>query len=636
MCGIAGAVSPKPTDPEVFTRMAQAIAHRGPDDSGVFTDGPCGLAFRRLSIIDLSGGHQPMTIGPATVVFNGEIYNFRDLRRELEARGDVFGTHSDTEVLLRAYLAFGDQFLSRIDGMFALAIWDTRTRTLLLARDRFGKKPLYWFRGSDGTLVFGSEVKALLQHPAVPRALDPRALRRYLAFEYVPTPDCIFEGVRKLPEGHALTSKDGRVTEWPYYVLPAGEGKVGFETLVGLGVDEAAQTLRTELERAVERRLVSDVPLGIFLSGGIDSTAITALAARAAGKVKTFSISFSEGSFDESGFARLAAQRLGTEHHEERLSPQAALDLIPTLADQLDEPFADPSYVPTLLLSRFTRKHVTVALGGDGADELFAGYDTFLAHVPGLLAARLPTLAVAGLQRAAGLLPTGEGYMSLDFRLRTFLAGAHQPSTYRHQAWIGAMTPDRVNALLTPSLRGDDIYAPLDRYRVARSERGLDFVQRFYLSFYLRDDILVKVDRASMAASLEVRAPFLDTRVVELALSLPWLTKLRGTGRKWLLKRALRGVVPDEVLDRKKHGFAIPVTEWLKGPLRPLVEELLAEKSVREAGLFEPREVRRLIDEHQQGVRDHRKPLWTLLQLELWRRRWLTGAKAGAPARSAA
>ncbi len=634
MCGIAGAVSPKsPPDLEVLTRMATAITHRGPDDSGIFTDGPAGLAFRRLSIIDLSGGHQPMTIGPATVVFNGEIYNFRDLRHELQARGDVFGTKSDTEVLLRAYLAFGDQFLSRIDGMFALAIWDTRTRTLLLARDRFGKKPLYWWQGQSGELVFGSEVKAVLQHPAVPRELSPQALRRYLAFEYVPTPDCIFKGVRKLPEGHALTLRDGRVTEWPYYVLPAGQGEIGVETLAGLGVHDAAQTLRTELERAVERRLVSDVPLGIFLSGGIDSTAVTALAARAAGKVKTFSIAFSEGSFDESSFARLAAERLGTEHHEERLSPKAALDLVPHLADQLDEPFADPSYVPTYLLSKFTRQHVTVALGGDGADELFAGYDTFVAHVPGVLASRLPALAVGAFQRAAGMLPTGSGYMSLDFKVRTFLQGAHWAPEYRHQAWIGAMTPERVNALLVPGLRADDVYAPLDRFRVARGERGLDFVQRFYLSFYLRDDILVKVDRASMAASLEVRAPFLDTRVVELALGLPWLLKLRGSSRKWLLKKALRGLVPDEILDRKKHGFAIPVTEWLKGPLKPLVEDLLSERSVRDAGLFEASEVRRLIDEHQRGVRDHRKPLWTLMQLELWRRRWLVG---GAATRKAA
>ena len=319
MSGIAGAVSgdaSKIVEPDVLERMATAIAHRGPDDSGIFTDGPCGLASRRLSIIDPSGGHQPMTIGPATVVFDGELYNFRDLRHELETRGEVFGTKSDTEVLLRAYLAFGDQFLNRIDGMFALAIWDTRTRTLLLARDRFGKKPLYWFQGPDGSLVFGSEVKAVLQHPSVPRALDPVALRRYLAFEYVPTPDCIFAGVKKLPEGSALLLKDGRANAWPYYVLPAVRGGLGLETLAGLGVDDAAQTLRTELERAVERRLVADVPLGIFLSGGIDSTAITALAQRSAGKVKTFSIAFAEGSLDESGFARLAAQRLGTEHHE--------------------------------------------------------------------------------------------------------------------------------------------------------------------------------------------------------------------------------------------------------------------------------------------------------------------------------
>lgn len=621
MCGIAGAVSAaRPPQAEDLDRMARAIAHRGPDDHGIFQDGPCGLAFRRLSILDLSpAGHQPMTVGPATVVFNGELYNFAELRSELEACGETFTSRSDTEVLVRAYLQWGQRFVERIDGMFAFALWDARTRTLHVGRDRFGKKPLYYWHTAD-QFVFGSEVKALLAHPECPRELDPVALRRYLAFEYVPTPDCIFKGLRKLPEAHLLTLKDGRLSMHAYYRMKEGGAGLGLSTLTGKGVDEAAAALRAELQRAVERRLVADVPVGIFLSGGIDSAAVTALATRAAGKVKTFSIGFTEGSFDESSYARLVAQRLGTEHHEERLSPTAALDLIPELSEQLDEPFADPSYVPTYLLSKFTRQHVTVALGGDGADELYAGYDTFLAHAPGLVASQLPAVVEAALQRAAAMLPTGQGYMSLDFRLRTFLQGAHFPEAHRQQAWIGGMTPDKVNALLVPSLRApaSEIYAPLDALYADRNATGLDWVQQYYLGFYLRDDIMVKVDRASMAASLEVRSPFLDTRVVEQALALPWLLKLRGTSRKWLLKRALRGLVPDEVLDRKKHGFAIPVTSWLKGPLRPLLEDTL-----RGAELFEPGEVRRLIDEHVSGARDHRKPLWTALQLELWRKRWL-------------
>jgi asparagine synthase (glutamine-hydrolysing) len=624
VCGIAGVVSAAQTpDTGVLTRMARALTHRGPDDEGTFVDGACGLAFRRLSIIDLAGGHQPMRVGPASVVFNGELYNFRALRTELELRGDRFVSKSDTEVLLRAYLAWGESFVERIDGMFAFALWDARSRTLLCARDRFGKKPFYYWR-AGGELVFGSEVKALLEHPDVPRELDPVALRRYLAFEYVPTPDCIFKGLRKLREGHVLTFRDRALTERPYYRMPRGDGAVGISTLSGRGVDEPAQELLGELQSAVDRRLISDVPLGVFLSGGIDSSAVAALAARTAGRIKTFSISFAEGSFDESPYARLVAQKLGTEHHEARLSVQHALELIPRLAEQLDEPFADPSYVPTYLLSRFAREHVTVALGGDGADELFAGYDTFLAHLPGLWAARLPRPLHSALELAAARLPTGQGYMSADFRVRTFLQGVRQPAAFRHQAWIGAMTPDRVRALLPGPV--DDIYAPIEQLREERTEQGLDWVTRYYLSFYLRDDILVKVDRASMAASLEVRSPFLDTRVVELALRLPWLLKLRGLSRKWVLKRALRGVLPDEVLDRKKHGFAIPVTQWLMGPLRPLLMDLLGDDAVRRAGVFEPREVRRLLDEHLSGVRDHRKPLWTLLQFELWRQRWLQPA----------
>jgi len=616
--------------------MAAAIAHRGPDDSGVFVDGPCGLAFRRLSIIDLALGHQPMTAGPATLVFNGELYNFQQLRAELQARGEVFTTHSDTEVLLRGYLVWGEAVVERIDGMFAFALWDSRTQSLFLGRDRFGKKPLYYWHSGEH-FVFGSEAKAVLAHPDCPRAIDAAAMRQYLAFEYVPTPSCIFEGLKKLPEGHTLSLRAGKATLRQYYRMKDGGAGLGVSSLSGKGVDAAAKALLVELQRAVERRLVADVPVGIFLSGGIDSTAVTALAARAAGKVKTFSIGFTEGSFDESSFARLAAERIGTEHHEERLSPQAALDLIPQLADQLDEPFADPSYVPTYLLSKFTKQHVTVALGGDGADELYAGYDTFLAHAPGVIASQMPAGVESALQRAAGLLPTGQGYMSLDFRLRTFLQGARYPEAHRQQAWLGAMTPDRVNALLAKDNRVADpvadIYAPLDALYADRKATGLDWVQQFYLAFYLRDDILVKVDRAAMAASLEVRSPFLDTRVVEQALALPWLLKLRGASRKWLLKRALRGVVPDEVLDRKKHGFAIPVTSWLKGPLRPLLEETLSSKNLREAGLFDPTEVRRLLDEHMSGARDHRKPLWTILQFELWRSRWLGTGAASQPKR---
>jgi asparagine synthase (glutamine-hydrolysing) len=395
-------------------------------------------------------------------------------------------------------------------------------------------------------------------------------------------------------------------------------------------VDAACDKLREELAGAVKRRLVSDVPLGVFLSGGIDSSAVTALAAREVpkGALKTFSIGFSEASFDESKYARLVAKQLGTDHYEETLSAQACVDLVPQVADQLDEPFADPSYVPTYLLSKFTRKHVTVALGGDGADELFAGYDSFLAHPLGVALGGLPRTWWDRASGLTSLLPKSGAYMSLDFRARQFLGGLGRPAHHRHQAWIASFTPEAVQEVLTPAWRapGDgvaDIYAPLDAFASSRRESGIEQVERFYVHFYMKDDILVKVDRASMAASLEVRAPFLDTRVVELAMSLPFSLKMRGTTRKWLLKKALEPLLPAEILYRKKHGFALPVSAWLKGPLRPLIEELLSEQAVAQAGFFDPKVVRRLVDEHQFDRVDHRKPLWALLMFELWRRRWL-------------
>lgn len=629
MCGIVGFVTAGPkADEAVLRAMADAIRHRGPDDEGFHLDGPAALGFRRLSIIDVSGGHQPMTAEHATIVFNGEIYNFKELRAELEQKGHRFANRSDTEVILRGYLEWGTGVFARIHGMFGLALWDEKARRLVLARDRFGKKPLYLAEGPFG-LVFGSELKGLLQHPACPRQVDGAALRRYLAFDCVPTPDSILDGVRKLPESHFATYEHGRLTIERYYRVPDAPPHSLFEQLPG-SIDQACARLRDELEGAVRRRLDSDVPLGVFLSGGIDSSAVTALAAREVprGALKTFSIAFAEASFDESKYARLVAKQLGTDHYEETLSAQACVDLVPQIANQLDEPFADPSYVPTYLLSRFTRKHVTVALGGDGADELFAGYDSFLAHPLGVALGPVPRALWDKASALTQLLPKSGNYMSLDFRARQFMGGLGRPAHHRHQAWIASFTPEAVQEVLAPRWRasGDgvaDIYAPLDAFASDRRESGVEQVERFYVHFYMKDDILVKVDRASMAASLEVRAPFLDTRVVELAMSLPFSLKMRGLTRKWLLKKTLEPLLPAEILYRKKHGFALPVSGWLKGALRPLLEDLLSEQQVAQAGFFEPKVVRRLIDEHVSGTVDHRKPLWTLLMFELWRRRWL-------------
>jgi asparagine synthase (glutamine-hydrolysing) len=633
MCGIVGFVSAQePADEARVRAMADTLVHRGPDDGGVFVDGAVGLGFRRLSIIDVSGGHQPMTAAHATIVFNGEIYDFAAVRAQLEQRGHTFTTRSDTEVLLRGYLEWGVGVFERVHGMFAVALWDAKARRLVLARDRFGKKPLYVTHGPFG-LVFGSELKAVLRHPSVPRALNGAAVRRYLAFDCVPTPDCIIDGVRKLPAGHVATWENGRLTETPFYRVPDAPPHSVFEQLPS-SIDAACNRLREELTGAVRRRLVSDVPLGIFLSGGVDSSAVTALAAREVprGTLKTFSIAFAEASFDESRFARLAAKHLGTDHHEETLSAEACLDLVPKVADQLDEPFADPSYVPTYLLSAFTRRHVTVALGGDGADELFAGYDSFLAHPLGVAFGGVPREVWESVRGLTGLLPRSGGYMSFDFRASQLLAGLGRPAHHRHQAWISSFTPESMQVLLTPKWKslGDpvaDVYAPLDSFVAGRTETGVELAERLYLHFYLKDDILVKVDRASMAASLEVRSPFLDTRVVELAGSLPFSLKMRGLKRKWLLKRALEPLLPAEILYRQKHGFALPVAAWLKGPLRPLVEDVLSERRLADAGVFEPAVVRRLVTEHLSGRADHRKALWSVLMFELWRNRWLSGER---------
>ena len=627
MCGICGEVNlGAPPDADGVRRAAAAIAHRGPDAEGFFVEGPAALGHRRLSILDLATGDQPMTRDGVTLVFNGEAYDFAALREQLRAKGHPFTTRSDTEVVLRAYLEWGEQFAEQVHGMFALALWDARTRKLLLARDRLGKKPLYLYAAGQ-RLVFGSELKALLAHGGVPRELDPEALVQYLANEYVPAPGCILRGVQKLPAAHVAVFDARGLRLRRYWDVPLPEPRA----------PEGAQAeLLRLLDAAVAKRLVADVPVGVFLSGGVDSTSIAALAARHKKPLRTFSIGFTEASFDESPWAELASRRLGTEHVAQKFSGQECLDLLPAAAAQLDEPFADPSVLPTLLLSRFTRKHVKVALAGDGGDELFGGYDPFLAHRPAALFAHVPGPLRSLLARAVHALPSSAANMSLDFRLKQFLRGVDARPSLRHASWIAALLPNELSRLLHRDLR------PLARdevvFRQALEEaRGsgiapgsLDEALRYYLTRYLADDILVKADRASMAASLELRAPYLDTAVVEFAARLPWRTKVSWTRTKIILKRALRGVVPDEILARPKKGFGIPVAAWIRGPLRPLFEEQLAEKALD--GVFEPAAVRSMLQAHLSGRADLRKPLWTLLMFQLWRKNFARSL----PLRSAA
>ena len=642
MCGICGDVDLlSGPDGEAVRRMARSLAHRGPDAEGFYFEGPAALGHRRLSILDLSGGVQPMVREGVALLFNGQAYEHVEVRERLRARGHAFTTRSDTEVVLRAYLEWGERFVEELEGMFAVALWDSRSRKLVLARDRLGKKPLYyaladrssWLTAQEGAAtrcVFGSELKAFAAHGGVPRELNPESLAQYLAVEYVPAPRSIHRHVFKLPAGHAAVLDESGFRIRRYWELPA-PGR--FEGTA----DEAGTELVRLLDGAVARRLVADVPVGVFLSGGIDSTTIAALAVRHKQPLQTFSIGFTEESFDESPWAALASQRLGTQHASERFGGQACLDLLPEAIGSLDEPFADPSFLPTLLLSRFTRRSVKVALAGDGGDELFAGYDPFLAHRPAALFARLPRGLHGLLRGAVARLPASSRNMSFDFRLKQFLRGASEPPSLRHQAWIGSFLPSELAELLSPDLRryaGPDV-----AYRevLAEAERGLqkgvragsvDEALRFYLGRYLADDILVKADRASMAASLELRAPFLDTHVVEFAARLPWRLKLSLTRTKVLLKRALSGTVPQEILQRPKKGFGIPVAAWIRGPLRPLFEDLYSDAELGKSGLFEPRAAQEMLRRHLRGEADLRKPLWTLAMFQLWQRRWGSAASA--------
>ncbi len=605
--------------------MAETLRHRGPDDDGYLCEGPVGLAMRRLQVLDPEGGAQPLYNEDRTVavVFNGEIYNFRELRQELETRGHTFRTRCDTEVIVHQYEEDGADCLQRFNGMFALALWDATRRRLLLARDRMGIKPLYWMDGPT-SLVFASELKALLPHPDAAAELDPVGLSRYLTHEYLPAPHTILRGMHKLPPGHRLLLDEGgtRVERW-WRLRFSG-------TRVPTSQEEALEELESRLEGAVRRRLVSDVPLGAFLSGGVDSSTVVALMQRHSPRpVQTFSIGFHESSYDESPHARQVAHHLGTEHHEKIFHGQEMLDLIPQVADFLDEPLGDPSILPTFLLSRFTRAGVTVALSGDGGDELFAGYPTYRAHRAARWYARLPAwlrrTVVEPLVRA---LPVSDRYLSLDFVANRFVAAAALPPLQRHVTWMGSLLGDDKRRLLSPDLRreleGDDELASARQiWDECDTDDPLGRFLHLDLRTYLQDDILAKVDRASMAHSLEVRVPLLDHTVVEFATALPSEWKLHGGRGKVLFKKLAARLLPASIVRRPKRGFAIPVASWLRGPLREMATDLLAPERIRRQGLFEPAAVQALLHEHLERKANHRKPLFTLLMFQLWHDRWI-------------
>src|SRR5881394_1086057 len=626
MCGITGWANLDPrTAPaagaeELLRSMCDRMTHRGPDSEGYLLEDGVALGMRRLAIIDLLTGEQPTFNEDLSVavILNGEIYNYRELRADLEARGHTFRSASDTEILPHLYEEYGREMVRHLNGMFAFALWDDRRRRLFIARDRFGEKPLYW-GVFDRTLLFASEPKVLLAHPAVRPNVNLNALRQYLSFDYVPAPLSIYEGINKLPAAHHLTLEDGHVEVQRYWQL-SYKLREPVPT-----VDEAAAELRDLLEDSVRMRLVSDVPLGVLLSGGIDSSMVTALAVRASSEtVKTFSIAFAEGSFDESQYARAVAKFLGTDHHEERFSASLAANLVGEIGAWMDEPISDPSLVPTYLLSRFTRKHVTVALGGDGGDEIFAGYPMYFGHYMARAYLAMPRFLRRGLvEPMVERLPVKTKNLSFDYRARRFIAASHYDEVARHHVLFGSFSPHDQDQLLTDEVRQSsdaDIFADARRlFAECDSNSIIERLQSLDTQFYLAEDILTKVDRASMAVSLEVRAPYLDPRVAEFAASLPASYKLHGYTSKYILKRAAKGLVPAFVARRGKKGFGVPFAKWLKNELRPLAHDLLAPERLRRSGLFNADYVAKLQDEHERGVANHRKLLWTLLSFELWR-----------------
>jgi asparagine synthase (glutamine-hydrolysing) len=608
MCGICGVVSASGSvDPGRIERMSATLVHRGPDSAGEFVDGTVALAARRLSIIDLETGDQPIANEDATlhVVQNGELYNYRELRRELERAGHTFRTHGDTEVLLHLYEQHGDGFAERLRGMFAVAIWDAARRRLVLARDRFGIKPLY-YRHAAGELAFASELRAL------PRGeIDLDALEAFLAFNSIPAPLTIFREVRKLPAGHVLVWEDGSV-RLERFARPAPlPQRVDDEEA------ELVEELRARLRDSVRAHLVSDVPVGVLLSGGVDSALLAALAAEETGEpLRTFSIGFEERSFDELADARRVAERYGTQHRELVLRPDAAL-LLPALADAFDEPFADSSALPTYLVSELAASDVKVALSGEGGDELFGGYYTYAAD---LLAER-----VGGLARLARpvveRLPSSSEKASFDYRAKRFVRAAHLPPLERHHGWKEIFSPD-----LRAQLRGRrSAFDPVDLLRARYAEtQGADELARLQdidLGIYLVDDLLVKTDRASMAHSLEARVPYLDTVVTNLALALPTRHKVRGLSKKVLLRKASAPLLPREIVHGKKRGFSIPAAAWLRGELEPFARETLSAETLRRQGFFEPRVVHALLDDHVAGREDLSRQLWGLLGFTLWHER---------------
>ncbi|HEX3100805.1 MAG TPA: asparagine synthase (glutamine-hydrolyzing) [Pyrinomonadaceae bacterium] len=626
MCGITGFVNANggAVERTILERMNQAIIHRGPDEDGFYIKQNVGLAMRRLSIIDLASGQQPIynEDKTKTIVFNGEIYNYQALREDLEKRGHQFYTRSDTEVVIHLYDEYGVDCLTHLRGMFALAIWDERERSLFLARDRVGKKPLLYSHQSNGDLIFGSEFQAVLQHPAVSREVDMLAIDSYMSYLCVPAPQTAFKQIRKLEPGHWMKWKDGKIETKRYW-------QPDFSKKIKITEEEAIEETTRILRESTKLRLISEVPLGAFLSGGVDSSAVVALMAQeSATPVKTFSIGFEEEDFSELKYAKRVAEHVGAEYNEFIVRPNA-LDVIPTLVEHYGEPYADSSAIPTYYVSKETRKHVTVALNGDGGDESFAGYERYVAMRIAEAYHRVPkALRKIFVEAPVNLLPTDELKRSRFRDAKRFLQAADLPRTERYFRWVSTFNRDSKKGLYTKdfetAVAGQNASHFLDDWFVTANGTGtLDATLLTDQMTYLPNDLLVKVDIATMANSLEARSPFLDHNLIEFAASLPEQMKMSRFETKSLLKKVTARLVPREVVYRKKMGFGVPVGKWFRGEMKDFVRGvLLSEKSLKR-GVVRPEMIEKYVEEHTTGQRDHSFQMWTLLMLELWFQRFI-------------
>jgi asparagine synthase (glutamine-hydrolysing) len=625
VCGVAGFLSPdgERADSRVLERMVATLRHRGPDATGYHVDGRLALGVARLRVVDLETGDQPIANedGTVHVALNGEIYNFPRLQTALRGLGHRFATRSDTEVIVHAWEEYGEHCLDQLDGMFAFALWDRRREQLLLARDRMGEKPLYYANASGG-IVFGSELRAVLAHPAVGRELDLHAVSRYLAYDFVPAPHTMIRGVRKLRPAEALIVSHGKIATERYW-------DIRFRPDPSRDEEDWGEEIRGRLDQAVRSRLGSDVPLGCFLSGGIDSTAVTATAARQQAGIRTFSVGYAGGPHDERVFARLVAERYGTRHEELVVTPEDARDLLPRLGELMDEPLADMSFVPLHLLARAAKRSVTVALTGDGGDELFVGYPTLAVEWWHRGFGRLSARGRAALGHIARRLP------GLPEDLRKFLRALEYSPTARNQVLLGGLPADSHMVLLAPDARsrllGFEPYDDIDEVLADCASAGVgDRLIYRYCKLYLAGQNLANADRASMAAGLELRAPLLDPAFVEMTARIPAALKFRGFGGlKSLLKRALADRLPPEIAARRKKGFEVPFGEWFRGPLASTLSEILAPERLKSGGLFDPRAVARILTEHRRGTRDQSQTLWAVLALDAWRAHHLGNVSLG-------